>query len=92
MSDPKMRRSAGVLFKGIEDVLENLDTPLPEEILVHAQRAISLARKSNLRGLRLDASRADAVLQQLKPGSTGQDALKLFAEFSPRRYPRKGES
>ena len=92
MSDPKMRKSASVLFKGIEGVLENLDAPLPEEFLVHAQRAISLARKSNLRGLRLDASRAEAVLQRLKPGSTGQDALKLFAEFSPGRYPRKGES
>lgn len=36
MSDPKLRKSVGVLFKGIEGVLGNLDAPLPEEMIVHA--------------------------------------------------------
>ncbi len=88
MRDPEMRESAGVLFKGIVGVLENLDAPLHEDFLDHAQRAAGLARRSKFRRLRLDASRAEVFLQKLKPGSTGQDALKLFAELSPGRYPK----
>jgi hypothetical protein len=88
MRDPKMKKSAGVLFKGIEAVLNNLDAQLPKDFLDHAQRVVSLATKSNFRRLRLDASRVEALLQELKPGSTGQDALKLFAELCPTRYPR----
>jgi hypothetical protein len=89
MRDPEMRKSVGVLFKGIVGVLGNLDAPLPKDFLAHAQRAASLARKANFRRLRLDASRAEAVLRKLKPSSTGQDALELFAELSPGRYPKK---
>ena len=71
--------------------LINLNPPLPKEFLTHAQRLTDLARKSDLRRLRLDASRADELLQALKPGSTGQEALKLLTQLSPRRYPREGQ-
>src|SRR5262249_30890554 len=80
MRDSAMRKSAGVIFKGIEGVLGNLDAALPKDFLDHAQRAVSLARKSGFRRLRIDASQAEAILKQLKPRSTGQDALKLFAK------------
>lgn len=89
MRHPEMAKSVAALFKGIAPVLENLDAPLPKEFLVHAQRAASLARKANFRRLRLDASRAEAVLRQLKPSSTGKDALKLFAKLPPGRHPRR---
>jgi hypothetical protein len=89
MHDPKMRKSASALFRDIENVLNNLDAPLPKESLDHALRLTGLAKKSDFRGLRLDANRLEAVLQKLKPGSTGQDALNLFEEFSPKRSLRK---
>jgi hypothetical protein len=89
MRDPQMRKSLGLVFKGIGGVLGDLDAPLPKDFLDHAQRATKLARKSGFRRLRLDASRAEAVLRKLKPGSTGQDALKLFAKHSPARYPKQ---
>ncbi len=89
MRDSAMRKSAGVMFKEIEGVLGNLDAPLPKDFRDNAQRAVSLARKSGFRRLRIDASQADAILKQLKPGSTGQDALKLFAKVSPGRHPKQ---
>jgi hypothetical protein len=91
MRDARVRRSAAELLKGIDGILSNLDAPLPKEFLTHAQRLTDLARKSDLRRLRLDASRADELLQALKPGSTGQEALKLLTQLSPRRYPREGQ-
>jgi hypothetical protein len=87
MREREMRQSAAVLFQEIEGVLDNLDSRLPDDFLAHAQRAAELARKSGFRRLRLDASRAAVVLRKLKPGSTGEDALKLFTEVSPSRYP-----
>jgi hypothetical protein len=89
MRDARIRRSAGELLKRIDGILSNLDAPLPKEFIAHAQRLTELARKSDLRRLRLDASRADELLQALKPGSTAQDALKLLTQLSPRRSPRE---
>jgi len=89
MRDPRIRRSVAELLKGIDGILGNLDAPLPKEFITHAQRLTDLTRKSNLRRLRLDASRAEELLQALKSGSTGHDALKLFTQLSPRRYPRE---
>jgi hypothetical protein len=91
MRDPEMRKSAGALLKSIVTVLADLKSPLPKDFLGHAHRAAKLARKSGFRRLRLDASRAEAMLGNLKSSSTGQDALKLFAKFSPGRYPKKGK-
>jgi hypothetical protein len=88
MRDSAMRKSAGVVFKDIEGVLGNLDAALPKDFLDNAQRAAGLARKSDFRRLRIDASQAEAILKQLKRGSTGQDALKLFAKVSPGRHPK----
>jgi hypothetical protein len=87
-----MRKSAGALFKGIVAVLTDLNAPLPKDFLGHAHRAAKLARKSGFRRLRLDASRAEAILGKLKSSSTGQDALKLFAGLSPGRYPKKSKA
>jgi hypothetical protein len=89
MRDARIRRSAGELLKRIDGILSNLDAPLPKEFIAHAQHLTELARKSDLRRLRLDASRADELLQALKPGSTAQDALKLLTQLSPRRSPRE---
>jgi hypothetical protein len=89
MRDPRIRRSVAGLLKGIDGILSNLDAPLPKEFIAHAQRLTDLARKSNFRRLRLDASRAEELLQALKSGSTGHSALKLFTQLSPRRYPRE---
>jgi hypothetical protein len=83
MQDPKIRKSASILFGGIENILNNLDTPLSKDFLDHARRVIGLARKSSFHDLRLGASKVEIVLQKLKPRSTGRDALKLFVELSP---------
>ena len=87
MREREMRQSAAGFFNQIESVLENLDAPLPDDFIDHIHRATRLARKSNFRRLRLDASRAAVVLGKLKAGATGEDALKLFAELPPSRYP-----
>ncbi len=92
MREPEMRQSAGVLFKEIEGVLTDLDSRLPEDFLRHVQRAAGLARKSNSRRLRLDASRAEAVLLKLKPGASGADVLALLTQSSPSRYPKRARS
>jgi hypothetical protein len=89
MQDPEMRKSLGTLFKGIEDVLDNLDDKLPKDFLDHAKRAVASAGKSRFRRLRLDASQVEEVLARLKAGSRGRDVLKLFAEYAPGRYPQK---
>ncbi|MEO8346931.1 MAG: hypothetical protein ABI607_14665 [Betaproteobacteria bacterium] len=89
MRDAEMRKSAAVLLKGIADVVEDLDAPLPKDFLNHAQRAANIASMSNFRRLRLDASQAEAILRKLKRGATGQDALKLLSKLSPGRYPKK---
>lgn len=85
MRDPEMRQSATALFAGIEGVLSNLDRPLPREFVDHVHRAATIARKSGFRRLRLDASRLVDTLTSLKPGATGNDALKVFSELSPAR-------
>ena len=89
MHDPEMRTATGVLLEGMSDVLGNLDAALPNDFVDHARRAVGIANKSAFRRLRLDASRTEAVLEQLKPKSTGRDALELFARVSPGRYPKK---
>lgn len=85
MLDPKMRKSIGAVFKDIDGVLENLDKPLPKDFLDHAKCAVSLARKSGIRRLRLDAAQFEDALKQLKPRATGKDALNLFAKLSSGR-------
>jgi len=89
MRDTEMRESAEVLLENMGDVLGNLDASLPDNFLIHAQRAASLASKSDFRRLRLDASRVEAVLGRLKSTSTGMDTLKLFAGASTGRYPHR---
>ena len=91
MRHSAMRKSIGGMFKGIEGVLGNLNATLPQDFLDHAQRAIRLARESGFRRLRIDASQVDAILKQLKPGSSGHDALKLFAKLSPGRHQTRKE-
>lgn len=92
MREPEMRRSATALFNEIEGVLSNLDSPLPRDFLDHAQRAATIARKSGFRRLRLDASRMVDALGTLRPGATGNDALRVFAERSTGRNPKERRS
>ncbi len=89
MSDPAMRASIGALLKDMDGVLGNLHAKLPRGFLYQAKRAVSLARKSSSRRLRLDASQVEEVLQRLKSGATGQDALRLFVGLTPGRHPKK---
>ena len=92
MREPEMRQSAAVFFKEIEAVLSDLDSPLPVDFLDHAQLAASVARRSHFRRLRLDASRMADALGKLKPGATGNDALKVFTELPPARYPKQKQA
>jgi hypothetical protein len=89
MREPEMRRSVGALFKEIEVVLKDLDSPLPDDFLNNLQRAVGMARKSSSRRLRIDASRAEETLLRLKPGSTGAEALKLLTQTYPARNPNR---
>jgi hypothetical protein len=86
-NEPVTAESAVAVLEGTRNALERRGEPLPESLVVAAERILERLHAVGGRRTRLGASRALAMLAHLR-GKTTNDAVELLSSVPPSRSPR----
>lgn len=86
VTNKELRDSAYALLKWAPEMVQNLEAPVSNEHLDHAQRILVELTKQRSRNARIDASRTLDVLPLMRDKTTGE-AMNILDQIQPARHP-----